>query len=39
MAHAQEPSKKTILRVTAAQDALMEGNGESKAMPDMKYEI
>jgi len=36
---AQEPSKKTILRVTAAQDALMEGNGESKAMPDMKYEI
>jgi len=36
---AQEPSKKTILRVTAAQDALMEGNGDSKAVPELKYEI
>jgi len=35
----QEPSKKTILRVTAAQDALMEGNGDSKAVADLKYEI
>jgi hypothetical protein len=26
----QEPSKKAILRVTAAQDALMEGSGDSK---------
>merc|ERR1711998_429075 len=33
----QEPSKKAILRVTAAQDALMEGTTESK--PESKYEI
>ena len=35
---AQEPSKKAILRVTAAQDALMEGSGDSK-VSDSKYEI
>ena len=36
----QEPSKKTILRVTAAQDALMEGNGDSNGvMPELKFEI
>ena len=29
----QEPSKKAILRVTAAQDALMEGSGDSKVRP------
>ena len=34
----QEPSKKAILRVTAAQDALMEGSGDSK-VSDSKYEI
>jgi len=34
----QEPSKKAILRVTAAQDALMEGTGDSK-VSDSKYEI
>ena len=28
----QEPSKKAILRVTAAQDALMEGSGDSKTV-------
>ena len=34
----QEPSKKAILRVTAAQDALMEGSSDSK-VSDSKYEI
>ena len=34
----QEPSKKAILRVTAAQDALMEGSGDSK-VSDSKYEL
>ena len=34
----QEPSKKAILRVTAAQDALMEGSGDSK-VADSKYEL
>ena len=34
----QEPSKKAILRVTAAQDALMESSGDSKGS-DSKHEL